>query len=141
MKILFMCVANSARSQMAEGLARSIFGHKAEVASAGSKPKFVHPLAQKAMAELGIDIASQTSKSWDNLDAEFREKLNYLITLCAEEVCPIVPDFKAIKLHWPLPDPASDQASDPSSEAAQLKAFRTVRDDLKNRLLQFAKNI
>ncbi len=137
MKILFMCVANSARSQMAEGLARDIFGAKAEVASAGSRPKFVHPLALKALAEIGINISSQSSKSWEDLSPEFREKLNYLITLCAEEVCPVVPGFKAQKLHWPLLDPAGDGPS----EAEQLKSFRKVRDQLKAMLLEFSKGL
>ncbi len=136
MKILFMCVANSARSQMAEGLARNIFGSKAEVESAGSMPKFVHPLAQKALAEIGIDISAHSSKSWEDLKPEFREKLNYLITLCAEEVCPVVPGFKAIKLHWPLPDPAGNGAT----EQEQLKNFRSVRDQLKSKLLEFSKS-
>ena len=137
MKILFMCVANSARSQMAEGLARDIFGGKAEVASAGSMPKFVHPLAKKALAEIGINISSQSSKSWNDLNPEFREKLNYLITLCAEEVCPIVPGFKAVKLHWPMFDPARDSVP----EEDQLKNFRTVRDQLKAKLLDFSKSL
>ncbi len=137
MKILFMCVANSVRSQMAEGLARVIFGSKAEVASAGSDPKFVHPLAQKALAEIGINISTQCSKSWENLNPEFREKLNYLITLCAEEVCPVVPGFKAKKLHWPMPDPAANKGS----ETEQLNQFRIVRDQLNLKLLEFSKNI
>ena len=137
MKILFMCVANSARSQMAEGLARDIFGAKAEVASAGSMPKFVHPLAKKALAEIGINISSQSSKSWEDLTPEFREKLNYLITLCAEEVCPVVSGFKAHKLHWPMLDPAGDSPS----EAEQLKSFRAVRDQLKAKLLDFSKSL
>ena len=137
MKILFMCVANSARSQMAEGLARSIFGSTADIESAGSKPKFVHPLAKKVLAEIGISLADHSSKSWDDLAPEFREKLNYLITLCAEEVCPVVPNFRAQKLHWPLPDPASDSAT----EEDQLVAFRNVRDMLRQKLLNFQKSI
>ncbi len=137
MKILFMCVANSARSQMAEGLARDIFGPQAQVESAGSKPKFVHPLAKKALAEIGIDISSQSSKSWDDLSPEFREKLNYLITLCAEEVCPVVPGFKAVKLHWPMLDPAGNG----DTEEEQLKNFRMVRDQLKAKLLDFSKSL
>lgn len=137
MKILFMCVANSARSQMAEGLARDIFGAGTQVESAGSKPKFVHPFAKKALAEIGIDISLQSSKSWDELSPEFREKLNYLITLCAEEVCPIVPGLKAHKLHWPLLDPAGNG----DTEEEQLKNFRRVRDQLKAKLLDFSKSL
>ncbi len=137
MKILFMCVANSARSQMAEGLARSIFGPTADVESAGSKPKVVHPLAKKVLAETGISLADHFSKSWQDLSPDFREKINYLITLCSEEVCPIVPNLRAQKLHWPLPDPASDTAS----EEDQLVAFRNVRDMLRQKLLDFQKSL
>ncbi len=126
MKILFMCVANSARSQMAEGLARAILKDRAQVQSAGSEPRFVHPLAARALQDVGIDISSHFSKTWRQLPPEFRKGLDILITLCAEEVCPVV-DFSAVKrLHWPLPDPAVANAS----EAAQLEAFRQVRDVL-----------
>ena len=66
--ILFLCVANSARSQMAEGLARKILGGQAEVSSAGSEPASVNPHAIEAMAKIGIDITSQSSKSVDTID-------------------------------------------------------------------------
>ena len=103
MKILFLCVANSARSQMAEGLARAVFGTRAEVFSAGSVPTRVNPHAVSALAEVGIDISGQTSKSVDDVNAG---SMDLIITLCADEVCPVVPG-RVKRLHWPLPDPAA----------------------------------
>ncbi len=122
--ILFLCVANSARSQMAEGLARDFFGKTAKVLSAGSAPACVNPYAVKVMAEIGIDISAHTSKSVDSIDLS---KMDLIITLCADEVCPVVP-VKVKRLHWPLPDPASD---DPNLTLEQLLTrFRTARDDI-----------
>lgn len=130
MKILFMCVANAARSQMAEGIARNIFDHRAEIQSAGSKPKQVHPLAKKVLSEIGIDISSHYSKSCAELSSDFCKDLDYLITLCAEEVCPAGFSTTAKKLHWPLKDPASDS----SSELEQLMSFRQTRDEILRRI-------
>jgi arsenate reductase len=127
-KILFLCVANSARSQMAEGLARAMFGDRAEVASAGSAPSRVNPLAIAAMAEAGIDISAQRSKSVSDVDAA---DFDLIITLCADEVCPVVPG-RVKRLHWPLPDPA---AAPPEQAAAR---FRSVRDEIARRLKTLA---
>jgi len=128
MKILFMCVANSARSQMAEGLAKKIIGPDVTVQSAGSKATKVNPIAIQVMTEIGIDISMQTSKSVDSIDAK---SVDTVITLCAEEVCPIFLG-KAKKLHWPFPDPAGQG---PDEEV--LKRFRDTRDKIKERLLSF----
>lgn len=130
MNILFLCVANSARSQMAEGLARSIFGDTAQVQSAGSVPWRVHPLAIQALAEIGIDISGQRSKSVTEIDLS---SVDLVITLCSEEVCPVVPR-RTRHLHWPLPDPAGAAGDDES----RLRRFREIRDDLKNRLISFS---
>lgn len=135
MKILFMCVANSARSQMAEGLARAHFGDTAEVASAGSEPKSVNPWAVKALAEIGIDISGHRSKSVAALPPPFLKAVDYVITLCAEEVCPALPG-RAKRLHWPLPDPAGQEGTD----AEQLRRFREARDSIKVRLSAFSKD-
>ena len=124
MKILFLCVANSARSQMAEGLARALFGAAVEVASAGSVPTRVNPNAIAVMAESGIDISGQTSKSVDVVKAGL---MDLIITLCADEVCPVVPG-RVERLHWPLPDPAVA----PPDQARQK--FREVRDEIRWRL-------
>ena len=131
MNILFMCVANSARSQLADGLAKKIFGSKAKIQSAGSRPSTVNPFAIKALQELGIDISSNKSKSVDDLSSEFVSSLDYVITLCAEEVCPVIIS-KAKKLHWPLPDPAG-----PGSDEELTLRFRTTRDEIEKRLLNF----
>ena len=122
LKILFLCVANSARSQMAEGLARHLLGDAAQVMSAGSQPAGVNPYAIEVMAEIGIDIRDHTSRSVDGIDAS---TLDLVITLCAEEVCPILPGTVR-RLHWPIPDPASD---DPSLTADDMRVrFRAARD-------------
>lgn len=127
-RILFLCVANSARSQMAEGLARTLLGDRAEVMSAGSQPARVNPYAIKAMAELGIDISEQYSKSVDDFDPA---SLDRVITLCAEEVCPVLPGHVE-RLHWPVEDPAS---KDPALTPEQmLERFRKARDEIYKKL-------
>jgi arsenate reductase len=133
MNILFMCVANSARSQLAEGLARKMFGNGVTVESAGSEPGKLNPLAVKAMQEIGIDISRHFSKSSDDLSPGFIVSLDYVITLCAEEVCPVMVS-RAKKLHWPLPDPAKKEGT----EADQLARFRETRDALVAKLKAFA---
>ena len=126
--LLFLCVANSARSQMAEGLARSMLGPAVRVQSAGSQPSTVNPFAVDAMREVGIDITSHHSKSVDTIDPA---SVDTVITLCAEEVCPVFLG-KAHRLHWPVEDPAS---TDPSLTREQLLArFRTARDAIRAKL-------
>lgn len=127
-RILFLCVANSARSQMAEGLARRTFGNRAEVLSAGSQPATVNPYAIEAMAEVGIDISQHRSKSVDEIDVT---ALDLVITLCAEEVCPILPG-SVRRLHWPIPDPAVKDGSLPTEE--MRTRFRSARDAIRGRL-------
>ena len=124
--LLFLCVANSARSQMAEGIARSLAPAGVKVSSAGSKPSRVNPVAIRALDELGIDIRSQVSKSVDDISPD---GVDAVVTLCAEEVCPVFLG-KAHRLHWALPDPAGVG----STEEEQLQAFRDVRDELRRRL-------
>ncbi|MCB9025879.1 MAG: arsenate reductase ArsC [Bdellovibrionaceae bacterium] len=126
MKILFMCVANSARSQMAEGLARHYLGNSFEIYSAGSQPSRLNPLAVKSMTEIGIDISKQSSKSLDDIPLD---KIDLIITLCHEEVCPIVPN-RCQKEHWPFPDPANSNLS----QNDQLKLFRTVRENIRKKI-------
>jgi len=137
MKILFLCVANSARSQIAEGIARQIFESGFDIRSAGSRPKTIHPIAVQVLREIEIDISENQSKSISELPEEFLNNLDFVITLCAEEVCPILPSRKAKKLHWPFPDPAEKQESD----ADQLERFRKVRNDIFIRLQELQKEI
>lgn len=124
--VLFLCVANSARSQMAEGIARHMAGERLRIQSAGSAPSRVNPLAVRALAEIGIDASRQRSKSVDEID---RTTVDTVITLCAEEVCPVYLG-SARRLHWALPDPAGHA----ESEEASLDRFRAVRDELRRRL-------
>jgi arsenate reductase len=133
MKILFMCVANSARSQLAEGLAKAVFPG-AEVKSAGSHPGVLNPYAVTVMNEIGIDISKGYSKSIDDLSPKFLVGLDYVITLCAEEVCPAIVARDAKKLHWPFKDPASAAAL---GEEEMLKRFREARDAIQTRLEEF----
>ncbi len=137
MKILFMCVANSARSQLAEGLAKEIFKDRALVESAGSMPKKVNPFAIRALSEIGINIEKNWSKSVDDLKPEFVSGLDYVITLCAEEVCPVLPSKTAKKLHWPFPDPAGHSGTDEE----QLARFREARDNIRARIEAFAREL
>jgi arsenate reductase (thioredoxin) len=127
--VLFLCVANSARSQMAEGLARAVFGSDVRVQSAGSQPSRVNPFAIAAMAELGIDLSAHTSKSVDTIDPA---SVDLVITLCAEEVCPVFLSG-AKRLHWPLPDP--DDKGTAKDDDERRQRFRAVRDELQRRLV------
>lgn len=127
-RILFLCTHNSARSQMAEGLLRTLGGDRFEAHSAGTEATFVRPLAIRAMAEIGIDISRQTSKT---LDRYLDDTFEAVITVCdqANEACPVFFGARR-RLHWSLPDPS--QAT--GTEAEQLAAYRQVRDDLRRRI-------
>ena len=120
--ILFLCVANSARSQMAEGLARAKFGARLRVQSAGSQPSEVNPLAIEALREVGVDISAHFSKSVDTIDPV---SVDLVVTLCAEEVCPM--GLAGVRrVHWPLTDPAGPNRS--------IERFREARDEIARRL-------
>ena len=123
-RIAFLCVANSARSQMAEGMARQMLEGKVDVQSAGSHPSQVNPLAVEVMREIGVDISGQRSKSIDDLNPD---QLDLVITLCAEEVCPILPG-RVKRLHWPIVDPAAAPLH------GRPEAFRAARDEIRRRL-------
>ncbi len=134
-RVLILCTANSARSQMAEGLLRSIGGDKVEVFSAGSTPSYVNPFAIQAMDDRGIDIRSHESKSLAQfLNTEF----DYVITVCdnAAETCPVFPG-KAQRIHWGFPDPAAVTGTD----AEVLASFIRVRDGLEAKLIEFASSM
>ena len=124
--ILFLCVANSARSQMAEGIARSLAPQGVTVSSAGSAPADVRPQAIQVLNEIGVDISGHRSKGLDSIDAG---SVDAVITLCAEEVCPVFLG-KAHRVHWGLPDPAGVTGT----EETRLDAFRSARDELRRRL-------
>ncbi len=114
---------------MAEGLARARAPEGWRVFSAGSSPAQLSSAAVKVMGEIGIDISAQHAKG---MDAVPLEEADLIVTLCAEEVCPVAPGGRARKLHWPLPDPGVVTA-DPT---ARREAFRAVRDELARRIKQ-----
>jgi arsenate reductase len=131
-RVLFLCTGNSCRSQMAEGLLRSLADEQFEVFSAGSKPTgTVHPLAIEAMRDIGVDISNHTSKS---LVAFAGEKFDYVITVCdnAREACPNFPGATK-QLHWSFDDPAHAAGTDEQ----KMRAFRRVRDEIRHRVRRF----
>jgi arsenate reductase len=127
-RVLVLCTHNSARSQMAEGLLRALAPDRFEVASAGTEATRVHPLAIRAMDELGIDLRGHTSKTLDHF---LTESWDYVITVCdsANERCPILPG-RTTRLHWPFEDPSVVAGT----EEERLTAFRRVRDAIAGRL-------
>ncbi len=130
-KVVFICTHNSARSQMAEGLLRHLYGDRYEVSSAGTFPTEVHPLAVRVMNEIGIDISAFRSKSIN----EYREKaFDSVITVCdhARQTCPFFP-AAAENLHAGFEDPAAFEGSD----EAKLKKFREIRDEIKKWIEDF----
>lgn len=126
--ILFLCVANSARSQMAEGLARALLGADCVIQSAGSRPTLLSPHAIEVLRESGLDIGAQHSKSVETIDPK---TVDLVITLCQEEICPVFLG-SAERLHWPIADPASPGATLPREE--MLRRFRRARDEIRLRL-------
>jgi len=147
-KVLFLCTHNSARSQMAEGLLRHLYGDTYEAFSAGSTPTQVHPLAIKVMAEIGIDISNQTAKSIER----FRNKdIDIVVTVCTSSpkvVCPFCsPSMtgdrpEIIKMTLPrakefLQHGFSDPSEVDGTEEEKIAAFRRTRDDMKEWILSY----
>lgn len=123
--ILILCTGNSCRSHMAEGLLRRALGPDYQVASAGSNPAgYVHPLAIRAMGEIGIDLSGHTSK---HLNTFLDQGVETIITVCgnADQACPVFPG-RVNRHHFPFPDPAHAEGT----EEEQLHVFRTVRDSI-----------
>ncbi len=127
-RVLFLCTHNSARSQMAEGLLRSLGDDRFDVQSAGTEATAMRPLAIEAMREIGIDISTHASKS---LDPFVAQHFDYVITVCddANESCPVFPNATH-RLHWSLPDPSKATGT----PDAQLAVYRAVRNDLRARI-------
>lgn len=123
--ILILCTGNSCRSHIAEGILQKALGEKFDVRSAGSKPAgYVHPLAIKAVAEIGIDISGNTSK---HMDEFLNADVETVITVCgnADQACPVFPG-QMNRHHWPFDDPAHATGT----EEEQLAVFRRVRDEI-----------
>ena len=128
-KILFLCTANAARSQMSEALARLHHGDRVDAYSAGSRPGgFVHPLAIEAMTEVGADMSTAYSKSADEF---IGVAFDVVVTVCdsAAQDCPMWPNAKRIE-HWPVVDPSYG----PDDPATRLERFRATREELKQRI-------
>lgn len=134
-QVLILCTANSARSQMAEGLLRSIAGEKVVVSSAGTTPSKVNPFAIEAMAKRGIDISHHKSES---LTKYLSQSFDFVITVCdnAAETCPVFPG-RAERIHWSFPDPAAVEGNHDEI----LVSFIRVRDGLEEKLTEFAKTL
>ena len=118
MRILFLCVSHSTRSQMAEGLARALLPASVTVESAGSEPGTLNPDAVAVMAEIGIDISEHQPKGLDAVDLAGAD---VIVTLCADEICPVVSG--AVKrLHWPISGPVD------------IESCRVAREQIKDRI-------
>ena len=130
LKILVICTGNSARSQMAEGFLK-YYKKEWEIYSAGTKPKGLNPLAVEVMSEKEIDISGYKSKY---IDLFLNKKFDYIITVCdnAKESCPVFPG-NAKYLHWSLKDPAAAKGT----KEEKLAAFRKIRDEIQNKVLEF----
>jgi len=130
-RVLFVCVHNSARSQMAEGMLRAWAGDRFEVASGGTESGVVRPEAIAVMRELGIDISGHASKT---IERFVGQPWDWLIPVCEEacEACPYVPGAKRV-LRWSFDDPSAASGD----EAARLAVFRRVRDELASQVHEF----
>ncbi len=134
-RVLFLCTHNSSRSQMAEGLLRARGGPDFQVFSAGTHPRQVHPLAIKAMAELGIDISERAGHVAKGVETFANQPpMNLVVTVCDEaaEECPYFPNAQR-QVHWGFPDPSRATGT----EEERLAVFRHVRDLIATRLTAF----
>lgn len=130
-RVLFLCSHNSARSQMAEGFLRALGGERFTVESAGTVAREVHPLAVRVMAEAGIDISAQRSKTLD----EVADDWDVVVTVC-DANCPI-PPRRRILLRWRFPDPSAAGGG----EAERIAVFRAVRDRIRRRVAALAERL
>jgi len=133
-KVLFVCIHNSARSQMAEAFLKSIAGDRFEAESAGLEPGRLNPFVVRAMAEIGIDISRNPTRSVFDLAAAGK-RFDYVITVCSKEAaerCPIFPG-KAEKLHWPFDDPSSFKGTDEEI----MEKVHAVRDGIEEAVMRF----
>ena len=135
LQVLILCTANSARSQMAEGLLRELAQDRVEVYSAGAAPSQVNPYAIVAMRERGIDISGQSS---DHLGMYLAREFDYVITVCdnAAETCPVFPG-KAVRIHWSFPDPAAVNGE----YSDVLSSFVSVRERLERRMAEWVSSL
>jgi len=135
-KVLFLCTANSARSQMAEAIARHRYGDRIEAYSAGLVPSGIHPLVGRVIEEIGISISGQHSKSVNQYLGTHH--FGYIITLCsdAEQNCPVSFPDVSVRLHWPIDDPAV-----PGDAEGQLELFRKARNEIDRRISSWVESL
>lgn len=133
-RVLFLCTGNSVRSQMAEAILNHLGSPEWIATSAGLFPSYVHPLAIKAMDEIGIDISKQISKSMDQF---LTDEFDYVITLCdyMATSCPVFPG-QARRIHWSLEDPAGAIGT----VEERMEVFRKVRDEIRQKIEDFLKS-
>jgi protein-tyrosine-phosphatase/DNA-binding transcriptional ArsR family regulator len=131
-RVLFLCTGNSARSQIAEALARARSGGMVEAHSAGSAPKPLHPNAVRVMHERGIDLANHRPK---HLSEFAQQRFDRVISLCdrVREVCPEFPG-RPETIHWSIPDPAADAAANSGGDEASYPAFEQTAAELDTRI-------
>ena len=132
--VLILCTGNSCRSHMAEGILKSVAGESLNVQSAGSNPAgYVHPLAIKALGEIGIDISSNSSK---HMNEFLEQNVETVITVCgnADQACPVYPG-QVNRFHWPFFDPAKAEGS----EEDIYEKFKTVRDEIQKVFTDYGK--
>ena len=137
-RVLFVCIHNSARSQMAEAWLNTLYGDRFEAMSAGLEPGTLNPYAVRAMQEAGVDIAGAATKSVFDL-YKAGKIYSYVITVCdpeAAERCPIFPGVTK-RLHWGFPDPSQAQGSD----AEKLAQTRAVRDAIRRQIEEWAPTV
>jgi arsenate reductase (thioredoxin) len=138
-RVLFVCVRNSARSQMAEALLKALAGDRFEVVSAGLEPGVINPLAIDAMKEIGIDISGNETKSAFDLFKK-GELFSYVITVCdaaSAEMCPLFPGLLTAQIHWSFADPSSFTGT----YEERLAQTRLVRDAIKSKIEGWLKEV
>lgn len=132
--VYFLCTGNSCRSQIADGFLNALGAEQYEVKSAGLEAHGLNPRAVQVMKEVGVDISNNSS---DVIDPAVLNRADFVITLCghADEHCPVISNKNVVKWHWGFDDPAKATGT----EEEIMTMFRTVRDDIKNRIEQFVK--
>lgn len=137
-KVLFICVHNSARSQMAEAWANLLCGDLMEAESAGLEPGTIHPLTIKVMKEVGIDLSNKKTQSVFDL-VKKGKIFSFVITVCDEsnaERCPVFPGITK-RIHWSIPDPAAANGS----EDEKIETFRKIRDSIRDKVEDLCREI
>lgn len=137
-KVLFICIHNSARSQMAEAFLKNIGGDDFEVDSAGLEPGKLNPVVVDAMKELGIDISGNKTKSVFEV-YQTGKSFDYVVTVCdiaANERCPVFPGARKM-LHWPFPDPSAMNGT----YEEKLETTRIIRNAIRNKVVDFVADV